>query len=151
MGNVIMSRVPVYSLVEPGKGDISNRVNCAGAQLVNNLKTAAEEVVIIGGTIAGARAAVKSNTFVKVMNNIFNSTKKVLLGKNSSKASAIIVELLNKLKNLPAANKKALFMTLVLGELGLSFVGMKRSFKSGQIDQKYTDKAKLKQAANQAI
>lgn len=66
-------------LVSNGKGDLSNRVNCAGSQIKNNLTTLAQDTVVLGGTAAGAYAVAKntklSTPIAKGVDYVINGLK----------------------------------------------------------------------------
>ena len=139
----------VGSLVGSDKGDLSNRAKCAGAQLKNNIATLAQDTVVIGGAAGGIALAAKNKKFANI---IANGVRKVAnffkpLGKQIKKTTMSIPfkRALVKFKNLPGASKIAIGGIATLGMAALSFIGCKHIYKMGQIDQKYTDKAKLEQ------
>lgn len=130
-------------LVSKDKGDISNRAKCMGSQTLNNVKTLAADTLVIGGSVATLKAAAKFGKFGSFLQKITEkgagvATKvfsKAGLGKVSSKISTIM----NKMpKGVKIAAPVVLAATALIG-----YFKNKNIYKAGQIDQKYTDKAKL--------
>lgn len=130
------------------KGDVSNRVKCAGAQLGNNARSLVEDVVVIGGTAAGLGAAAKGGKFTKFMEKCFNSVANACKPLIADVAKS---KFWNKIKSLPMANKRAMVAVGAIGLLASSFVAGKNLYKKGQIDQQYTDKAKLEKAIKEHV
>ena len=62
-----MAGTGITPLFSSEKGDMSNRLNCAGAQIKNNIKALAEDTVVIGGTVAAGYAAKKIPGLAKVL------------------------------------------------------------------------------------
>ena len=151
MSNYIQTRMLGIAapMVDSKKGDTSNRVKCAGAQLANNVRYTAETALIVGGTAVGIKAAAKNQKFVNKMDKVLTKAFNSKIGKAMTepfKDAATIIKnskAFAKFKNLPAKNKGAIALIAGLGLAALSFVGCKQIYKSGQIDQKYTDKAAL--------
>lgn len=150
MANYLQTRTlgALSPMVDKNKGDFSNRTNCAGAHLKNNVQTLAQDAVVIGGTAVGIRAAAKQTKFAQMMNkfgkNVVEFYKPMFDSLKSNK-------LLQKFKKLPAANKGAVGTVAALGLAALSFIGCKHIYKSGQIDQKYTDKAKIEKHQKEVL
>lgn len=148
MANYLQTRTlgALSPMVDKNKGDFSNRTNCAGAHIKNNVQTLAQDAVVIGGTAVGIRAAAKQSKFANIIGNFGKTVAKGYrtwlenIGLANNKG---IQKLIQKFKNLPAANKGAVGTVAALGLAALSFIGCKHIYKSGQIDQKYTDKAKI--------
>lgn len=144
-------------LVAKDKGDISNRGKCAGAQLVNNAQTLAADTVVIGGAAATAKAATKSAKFMRTLTKAFD---KFVIGcanmKNGIKglftrvpmpvaktySSKQIPEFAKKLLKL-SSKQKAAALIAIPASLLVNYFGLKNIYKKGQIDQKYTDRAKV--------
>ncbi len=160
------------SLVAKDKGSFGNRVNCAGAQYLNGVVTAAGTV----GTVAGAEYLVNNGSKVKgFMNKVVSKLKSSkVLQKTADKITNFVKTGWTKLKGTKvgsmlanvanmckailsktapaikkfAHNTKNLFTKLpkggkfALGATLLYIIG-RGIFKSGQIDQKYTDRAKM--------
>lgn len=135
---------PVISpLVSKDKGDLSNRFNCAGTQLWNNAKTLAQDVVVLGGVAAGAKAVQNNTKFAKTMAKGTHSFAN-FLNKHGLK------EIGSKLKRMPT-KFKALAPIVALGTLAVNYITCKGLYKMGQIDQKYTDRATIEQHQKQII
>lgn len=163
----------ISPLVSKEKGDFSNRANCAGAQLANNAKTLAQDVVVIGGVAAGAKAAKKGGKFAKVMAGITDkfanlcdklygystreTVERFVKTKNNKIVKAMTEDsfhhtpkFVQKLKGL-SGKAKALLPLIALGGLAISYITSKHLYKKGQIDQKYTDKAKVEQRQKETL
>jgi hypothetical protein len=145
---------PVMSpMVSKDKGDVSNRINCAGSQLANYTKTLAEDAVVIGGVAVGAKAIKKGGKFAMAMEKVTNAITKacektfgnkfILHGKNGNVKIRTNPSWIRKLKAMPAS-KKGIGLLVGLGALAVSYIGSKHLYRMGQIDQKYSDKATLR-------
>ena len=147
-------------LVAKDKGDLSNRLNCAGAHIKNNAQTLAQDTVVIGGTAIAARAVAKNknladkfcNVVSKVTQKTVGTINKVLPNKVKDKAYKCFNkirtritggDLIGKINKLSTKQKGAIGILMSLGALALGYVGYKHIYKAGQIDQKYTDKAAI--------
>ncbi len=168
----------VSSMVAKDKGDVSNRANCAKEQLGNNIKTLAADTVVLSSVGGAAVLADKNaNKLEKLFDNIVNKfnlkrkpprsrAEKTIDGfsKTVNKSKLIkkptfksrmrdnIINLVEKCKT-PKAKAAALFATFVaLPAMGLiSYINHRHSYREGQIDQKYTDKAKLEKQGRNLI
>ena len=160
------------SLVAKDKGSFGNRVNCAGSQYLNGVVTAAGAVGTIAGAEYLVDNGSKVKGFMnKVVSKLKSSkvlrktadkmTKFVKTGWTKLKATkvgSVLANVANRCKALlsktaPAIKKLAwatekVFTKLpkggkfALGATLLYIIG-RGIFKSGQIDQKYTDRAKM--------
>ena len=165
-------------LVAKDKGDINNRAKCAGAQLVNNAQTLASDVVVLGGTGAAAYGIQKSGKFAKVLSKPVDFFANIL-GKLSikmrlkemhrlgldRKTTGDTIKIFSKrlrfcdqladvtkaIKSAPAKVKA--MVTLGYGVLvpALTYIVGKHYYKQGQIDQKYTDRAKVERHTTNVI
>ncbi len=129
----------IGSMVSGDKGNFSNRTKCAGSQLVNNLSTTAQGAAVFGGGYLATKAIAKSP---KAMSTVVKVFDKVVSKLPQSKVA--------KLLNLPGRTKLLAFAALP-AILLLNYIAGKHIYKMGQIDQKYTDKAKLEQNVNKNI
>ena len=155
-------------LVSKDKGSFGNRMNCAGSQALNTAATAAAATAVI----AGAGYAVKhsdkltavTNKGMEVFNKIKNSKiaqktgtclKKVnasgLLNKHFAgvKNSKFVQGTANSIKNL-STKVSNVFKSLPKGgkigvAVALGAILLNGIYRSGQIDQKYTDRAKMEE------
>lgn len=146
---------PIASLVGKDKGDISNRGQCAGSQILNNVKTLAADTVVIGGAAATATAAKRSPKFMQKLANGFDKMVKALhpvkkrnvnlIGESGKVFKTFEVSRGQKAEKLlkMASKNKAIAMIALPATMLISYFTYKNIYKSGQIDQKYTDKAKI--------
>ncbi len=129
----------IASLASREKGSFGNRADCAGAHLKNGLVTTAQTglaAAAVGGTAyAVAKNGNVAKVFAKPVTSIVDMFQKSI---KSPKANAI----LKKINNLPGKTK-ALGLIAAVGLTVLGYVGKNGIYKMGQIDQKYTDKAKM--------
>ena len=158
-------------LVAVDKGDVVNRVQCSASQTGNALKHLAADCVVIGGVYAGARATAnkgiakflaKPVTYVANMCKnagslgklITNADIKALPNKTINdkifkgmvklgKSVALIYEKIGKSLGKLSTRNKAIGLIVVAGALALNYINQRASYKAGQIDQKYTDKAQI--------
>ncbi|MBR1424906.1 hypothetical protein IJ579_05030 [bacterium] len=149
---------PVLSpVVAKDKGDVSNRAKCAGSQFKNNLSTLAQDTVVIGagaGTLKAAKEMPRLRRFfVRTFDKIVKWNAPIrkrfveLTGEYGTKFSTFELTRgakAEKLLKLPGMAKVAALVALPV-IAGISYIGTKHIYKMGQIDQKYTDKAKLEQ------
>ncbi len=153
----------VSSLASKDKGSFGNRMNCAGAQMKNNLVTGLQGAAVAGAAIGATAAAVKYNNFGTAVARTFDKTAnalgklagtKDLAGKINKKLAKLISKGVTKdnanlnpetlkslTKGLKASKAGLLISAITVPVLG--YIARKHSYKMGQIDQKYTDKAKL--------
>jgi len=129
---------PVIGSMVSGKGDVSNRTKCAGAQLKNNAATLLQFASVTGagaGTVALARSYKfrgVAKPFVKVFDKIISKFPK----------EGSMARIAEKLTHLPGWAKTAALVAIpVLAAVG--YIRDKHIYKMGQIDQKYTDKAEI--------
>lgn len=71
-----------------------------------------------------------------------NATKKI---KKAGKSKNLIKSAFEKFSKLPKTNKYIAAAVAALGVLGLGYVSANHNYKAGQIDQKYTDEARLEE------
>lgn len=122
---------PLYTMVDPSKGSMTNRYECAKEHFKNNLK------LVVPTTVTGAALGVaiaSPKTAVKVGSKIGTTVAK---GFKAIGARGLAAKILKNHK------KFGLVGLAVAG--GLWFVNslQKHAYKSGQIDQKYTDAAAI--------
>lgn len=122
----------IGSIVGTDKGDFSNRTKCAGAQLKNNLTTGLTSATVGVAAGAGILYATKSPRRLVKIAQTFDKVAKKILPKNVN------------LKNISKKSKIAMVIGLPLLAIS-SYISGRHLYKMGQIDQKYTDQAKLKE------
>lgn len=121
----------IGSIAAPNKGDFSNRMQCAGAQMKESLKTGlAAGAVGIGGAAVVKHVAKNPRRMVKVAQLFDKVVEKFLPHAN--------------LKKIGKKSKVAMAIGVPLAVLTLAISG-NHCFRAGQIDQKYTDKAKIEE------
>jgi len=133
---------PIGTMVARDKGDFSNRVKCAGEQAMNNLKFNTANLALIGGSGYGAYRILKSPNATSKVVKVFDKGVSVIAKKAPNIAQ--------KLSNMPSKFKVlGLIAAPVL--LGVGYLCQRWAYNAGQIDQKYTDKAKIEEATNKNI
>lgn len=151
-----MLGAPISSVVSKDKGDFSNRMNCAGAQIKNNVSTLAQDVVVIGGAAAGTAVATKNAKLTtKIAKGFDKIVKRLAHGCNRFKFSKNVTNIntgwvrKNLARLSPKAKVAIAFALPALAAVG--FITQKHIYKMGQIDQKYTDKAALEKHQKEII
>ena len=132
----------IGTMVSNDKGDFSNRVKCAGEQAWNNLKhNGANTALILGGAVATKKILQSPNATAKVV-KLFDKGAKVV-AKFAPKISEKLLKMPGKFKvlGLIAAPIAA----------AVTYIASKALYNMGQIDQKYTDKAKIEEATNKNL
>lgn len=118
---------PIYTFVDGTKGSMTNRAECAKEHFKNNFKYNLQASAL---GVAGAAVALKPSIATKLATGV------------SKLAGAVG---LNKVAAAIAKNPKK-FGLLGLGAAGviaLTSIVQSHAYKSGQIDQKYTDAAAI--------
>lgn len=124
----------IGSMVSSDKGNVKNKRKCAGAQLGNNLSTMAQNVGVGLGAFGAAKYIAKSPARIDKLANFFNKMVSKL------PQSKLVQTLLNQSKKCKAAALIALPAIALV-----NFITTKHFYKMGQIDQKYTDQAKIEE------
>lgn len=134
---------PAFAMVDGSKGSMTNRAECATEHFKNNVK---------GTLFAGAVAA----TTVGVTTAA--SKKPLLLAKMIRPIGKGIAKIANKLNltNVATAAKKhpVVAGAIALGTVAAAAINLvEKSFvyKAGQIDQKYTDAAKIESQTKNVV
>ena len=128
----------ISSMVTSDKGDFSNRTKCAGAQLKNNLTTGLTSGAVGVAAGTGILYASKNPRRLVKIAQAFDKIAKKILPKNVN------------LKKLNNRSKVAMAIGLPLMVIS-SFISGRHLYKMGQIDQKYSDQAKLKEHQNNIL
>lgn len=136
---------PAGALFDKKKGPMSNRVQACAAQYVNKLKTRVEQTAVVGGGVALTALAAKYPTFKKALDKPFqmiaNGFKKVVAG--SPKLTTVVTSLKAGAGKILPHIKNAPLLAKIGVPVALALVILSRTFKQGQIDQKYNDRARL--------
>jgi hypothetical protein len=127
---------PILALTDKEKGDFTNRTRCMGEQLKARMVYQAQNGVIVAGTAAAGAVALKAP---KVAKSILNGW---------DKAAAKFPKVAKVINSLPQ-KVKLLAPVAIAGLILMGIAADRFSFKKGKIDQKYNDRAKLKE--NSAI
>lgn len=152
-------------LVSKEKGSFGNRMDCAGAHIKNNAVSTLEAAAV-GGTAYGAARIVATdkygfNVLTKGLNKAVNNILKLIgkITKNPDFAENTIkkFEDMARKSQMPKGGKiakgcglgtmsarfKALGLIAAIALPTIGYIAHNHSYKAGQIDQKYTDKAKF--------
>lgn len=163
----------VAPLVSKDKGSAGNRIDCAGSQIKNNATTALQTVAVGGAAVGATRVVVRDtlafSPITKGLTKTFDSAMKLIgkiakkpdlsqkvteylnsMAKKIQKANIphsqnTIVKVFDKSKMMTSRFKAAAVIAAVLLPT-LGYIAHKHSYKAGQIDQKYTDKAQIQKA-----
>lgn len=131
---------PVLTMVDSSKGSLTNRFECAKEHAKNNVVCALK---LGTASAAGTYVAIAKPSFAtKFAKTVGNGIGKLLSKLGSSKTAAKI------LKNPTKAGAAGL---LAAGGLWVLNTVAKHCYKSGQIDQKYTDAAAIESTTKNVI
>lgn len=133
MTNMYVGTSPVYTMVDKSKGSFTNRTQCAKEHFKNNLAMNTKVAVLAGGSVLAV--ATKPKLVTTVAAKIGQLAAKVPLLKNI-------------ITNPTRAGKIGLAAAV---GLSLLHVIQKHTYKAGQIDQKYTDAAKIESQTKNII
>lgn len=160
-------------LVSKEKGSIGNRLDCAGQQLKNDVVTLAQTGATVGGAALAGAGISKSdkvaNAFAKTYDKGVKLLEKAFGPKVGNRAHALeqklndIVGTYLNGQTKTTANTKNVKGAILSGGVVkkikgfaaltaitlpvLAYITHKGSYKSGQIDQKYTDRAQTQTLA----
>lgn len=130
----------IGTMVSNDKGDLSNRAKCAGAHLKNNATTAAQAVLLTGA--CGAAGAVGYRHSTPIARFVDKGVDTII--KKGKLDYTPIKQFAQRIKSLPPKAKVLAAIGLPF-VIGLSYIRDKYLYQAGQIDQKYTDMAKIKE------
>lgn len=130
------------------KGALANKIEYVNEEMKNFRNYALKSgLTMVGGTAVTAAATVgvkNSKTAQDVLSKVGNAIKESKFAKNISEELKPLGEkLVSGFKNLPKPAKAVLFAGAAITSLILSRQDRQMVFKSGQIEQEYTDKAKM--------
>lgn len=134
MSSIAMTS-PVLTFVDPTKGSMTNRAECAKEHFKNNLSTNLKAGLI--GVGAGV-VVVKPSIATKLGTGISKLAKATGLGKFAAKVA----------KNPKAFGVAGL---AIAGGMALLKLVQDHAYKAGQIDQKYTDSAAIESQTKNVI
>lgn len=141
-----ISGVPsaAYALTDNTKGSIGNRIDCGKEQIANTAKASIKGTgVALGlGAATGLAATSKhANKFVQVALDKIKQTDTYKTF--APQAKELVKKGIDAFKKLPGSTKAIALAGGGLALLSSYIIDKQHSFKAGQIDQKYTDKAEL--------
>ena len=140
MTSTIYSASTVRVMVDPSKGSLTNRAECAKEHFKNNLSTNLQ--LGLAGAAGGLAIAKKPKFLVKIATKIGEVASK-LVGKLGAKGMAAKI-----MKNPTKFGKYGMIAAAALWVLNKI---EKHAFKAGQIDQKYTDAAAIEQQTKNVV
>ena len=136
------------------KGSFGNRIDCAGEHLKNDVTTYLRQAGVLGTVAAGTALAEKNPGFFKPQGPLSKVSNKVVHFVANHLPKSFNTEFVDgfhklwgsfneSLKYMAANPKKALGAVLVAEAtvIAMHAVSNKGAYKSGQIDQKYADRA----------
>ena len=133
------------------KGSFGNRVDCTKEHVINNAKSMAKSTVaatIGAGAAYGVYKYIPNSHFKSAnawangwINKAANYTKSA-----GGKLANFTTKMLNKLAQT-SGRTKAIALIGVTTLLVVNKITQSQAFKAGQIDQKYTDRAKAQEIA----
>lgn len=126
-------------MVSKNQGDFSNRVKNSNELGVNNLKTLGSDVVVLGTGAGTLVAAKKCPKFAKR-----------LLGVADDLITKLPAKFAIKLWKAPGMAKIAGLVALPVVAT-LQYIASRHFYNAGQINQKYTDKAKIEKHTKEII
>jgi hypothetical protein len=144
------------TMADSTKGSVTNKTQCTKEHIKNDAKTlltigvpaAAVGVAMVKKPDIGEKLALYAG---KTMAKVYSGAAK-LLGKTKLKNTKVLNTLITMGENTAKNAKKAGHIGLTAA--GIAFVGttlIKHAFKEGQIDQKYTDSAKIEAKSKNII
>ena len=155
----------ISPLVATDKGDLTNRVQCSASQAGNTLKHLAADTVVIGGAAYAGKKAIENKGFAKFLSkpleklgSILKDAKTIDVVKGAKKVKGKFVpytKIIKKDNIFTKAGKyiekiptkyKALAVVAAVAIPLVNYIGQRFIYRAGQIDQKYTDNAKIMSA-----
>ena len=128
------------SFVDPNKGSINNRLDCAGEHIKNNTKSFLYGTAVAGSAAGVTYAAYKNE---KVADGVIKGLKSVKEVMNKNKYTGKAAGWITKaLSSLPKAGKIGVIAAAIAAPV-LYLIDHQNAYKAGQIDQKYTDRASV--------
>ena len=165
----------ITSMFDSSKGSFSNRAHCTADRAGNTLSGTLEIGALGAATYGGYKAISKvsasnasaltalSEKVTKLLRNgaaLYKKTEKWInadfknatgitkfAGKALSKIADVTATVLKKTAGL-SGKQKALAALALVATAAFLHIERKHAYKEGQIDQKYTDKAKIEDAKN---
>lgn len=134
----------IATLADKNKGSLGNKIDCAKEQTKNTATTALKGSAAAVGIGAATGAMIKSKSVNNIVVKGVNALKKTqVFEKYAPKAKDLTKKGLDAFKKLPGSAKIIAGVGIGLAAITGYALDKSHSFKAGQIDQKYTDKAQL--------
>ena len=139
------------TLTDNTKGSVGNRVDCAGAHIKNNFKSGLQYSATGAALMGTVYAAAKNpKAFDKAATKFTGFLSKNLVRLSNQLSKQPMLKLFSKECSALASkmtNPNAILVGAILGATALvtNYITRNHAYKAGQIDQKYTDKAKLQE------
>jgi len=138
------------ALCSKDKGDITNRLQCAGEHVVNNVRSTGAGLLTLGASASAGCILYNCPKAVKFLAKVFDKVGKsaynFLVG-NTDKTKGIAkitTKVAKQFQKLPSSMKAVSFIAIPT-VLALGYITNKFFYNSGQIDQKYTDRAVMEE------
>ncbi len=167
MTNFVTAGMPIMTMTDRKKGDFSNRAKCTGDQMGNTLKGGLKQAATLTGSAATAACVAKPSFFKEAfqavkqngLGGLFKSNKNPSIPVKALPSTAVtktlkpIAPKTNVLGSVVKAisKSKPAQAILAVGALATAMIGLNTVFKSGQIDQKYNDRAAIEKASKNAL
>lgn len=133
-------------LKDKNKGTLGNRMDCMTEQTKNTLSTALKGTASAVGIGAATGLAANSKSINKLVEKGVNALKNTqVFKKYAPDITNLAKEGVEAFKKLPGTTKIIAGIGVGLAALTGYVLDKSHSFRAGQIDQKYTDKAQLQQ------
>lgn len=133
------------SAINNPNANLSERFGNTKEQLTNavktNLKTTGATLAIGAGTVAAAKSKSANKVVSSLMSKVANSET---FKKLAPKATELIKKAATKFKNLPGSAKVLAAAGTALAGITAYQISKDGAYKSGEINQKYTDRIELR-------
>lgn len=141
--------IPVTTAVfDKHKGMVNNRMSCAGEQIKNKVSGVAQSTALAGSVAGLTYAAHKSDFAAKT---VMKGLKLVQGLMNKNKYTGKVASAITKaLSGFSRTTKIGAALTLAALPI-LYVIGQKHTFRAGQIDQEYTDRAAVQGKMNDMV
>lgn len=133
----------------------ADRIKCRSEQ-IKVLEFGQRQATVATVAVGGATlAAMKSKAVNNIVNKALQSAKNVITkfkgGETFKKALPTLQKFANKFKVLPNSAKAIAAAGVAVAGIATHLINHKTSFKQGQIEQKYNDKAAIAKEASDVI
>lgn len=153
VGNVLSKMTKKDISIDIVKNNLADAVNKNIVESGLSHKSAQESAKAFienGPVLKRTSSYIQKMKFFESFNKITNKLSNIKFKTSLKEAPTVFSKIGNKIKNMPT-RYKAIALVVAAGLGALSYIGQKHLYQAGQIDQKYTDKAKLKAKTNEAL